>query len=176
MSVEEWEKRAQERKDTAEAHRKILWIKLKEEGFKYIRIDYWGSGDSGEFDYPFVILGDIQYNEDEDFITSECKADEEKTKQLRNTNIVTKQIVSDWIKGEDGKMQFVPPGVREVTISLSEAISAAADSYLEHAHPGWEINEGSSGFILFDINKRTMRLEHEEYYTETTHHCSTWEE
>ena len=48
-----------------------------------------------------------------------------------------------------------------------EAIKHWSYDILEAHFPGWEIDDGSSGTITIDVNKRRGKLEHEGRYTET---------
>ncbi len=43
------------------------------------------------------------------------------------------------------------------------------DTMLRATPPGCEINEGGFGQVVLDVNARTMRNEHEQRHTETTH-------
>jgi hypothetical protein len=64
----------------------------------------------------------------------------------------------------DGSMAECPKGEidradGESTMTLSEALDDLAYIALELHHPGWEINEGSSGALEIDVTKSTFILE-----------------
>jgi hypothetical protein len=72
------------------------------------------------------------------------------------------------------RIEFVPesPGSPSAEYNLEPAIETVAWDYLYDLHCGWENNDGAYGTFVFDVPARTLRLEHNERYTEvstTTH-------
>lgn len=53
-------------------------------------------------------------------------------------------------------------------IPLPEAIEELCYAYLEQEHAGWEINDGSFGEFVFDVEDRRVTLEFEQRYTDST--------
>jgi len=45
---------------------------------------------------------------------------------------------------------------------ISESLSNYLDDFLGSRHNGWEINEGSYGFFIIDIDKKTIELDYTE--------------
>jgi hypothetical protein len=54
--------------------------------------------------------------------------------------------------------------------TLAEAIDGLVWSLLERTHGGWENDDGGYGEISFDTAERTIKLELNTRYTETTYH------
>jgi hypothetical protein len=57
-----------------------------------------------------------------------------------------------------------PPAFASGT--LRDAIEKFCFDLLEMTHPGWEINEGSSGHFTFDVGKRLITLSGDTRYIE----------
>ena len=55
---------------------------------------------------------------------------------------------------------------------LGEVVQVMFDALLDTQHPGWENNDGGSGRFEWDIETNELKLEHHEYYTESTLHES----
>jgi hypothetical protein len=51
-------------------------------------------------------------------------------------------------------------------MTFQEAIEILAYDYLEHTHPGWEINDGAFGTFLFKVTDRSITLDYRKRYTE----------
>ena len=51
-------------------------------------------------------------------------------------------------------------GLDEHTLPVAEAVEALVYDLLEAQHPGWEINEGSSGTFTFDVADEAVRLDY----------------
>ena len=70
-------------------------------------------------------------------------------------------------------------GYIEGNFENGEEVPASVEDYcyrvLENMHGGWEINEGSQGTFLFDLEKREVTLEH-QYNTEETDAYTLFEE
>lgn len=50
--------------------------------------------------------------------------------------------------------------------SLEAAVESVAWDYLDDLYFGWENNDGAFGTFVFDVAARTVKLEHNERYTE----------
>ena len=61
-------------------------------------------------------------------------------------------------------------GVVTESLDLPEAIEATAWHLLRDTHCGWENNDGGYGEFTFKVADRTITLEYNERYTETTYH------
>lgn len=58
---------------------------------------------------------------------------------------------------------------KEVTkdITIEEFVKELCYELLTLHHPGWEINDGSSGTFTFNVKEKSIHLGHHEYYTES---------
>lgn len=52
--------------------------------------------------------------------------------------------------------------------TLYDAVEAMAYACLAETHPGWENNDGADGSFIFETKTRTIHLEHNQRYTDTT--------
>jgi hypothetical protein len=59
---------------------------------------------------------------------------------------------------------------RTTTVSLHDAIETLCYDYLSQAHGGWENNDGAYGKFEFDVGSRSIRLDFNERFTDSTHH------
>lgn len=59
---------------------------------------------------------------------------------------------------DDNMTSFQKSDAREISESLNEYLY----DFLESRHNGWEINEGSYGFFIIDIDKKTIELDYTE--------------
>jgi hypothetical protein len=70
-------------------------------------------------------------------------------------------------------------GYIEGTFRNGESVPASVEDYcyrmLENLHGGWEINEGSQGKFIFDLDSKEITLEH-QYNTEETKSFTLFEE
>jgi hypothetical protein len=70
-------------------------------------------------------------------------------------------------------------GYIEGTFENGEEVPAEVEDFcyriLEDNYGGWEINEGSQGSFFFDLNEKTINLEH-EYNTEESKTYTLYEE
>jgi len=57
---------------------------------------------------------------------------------------------------------------------LTEAIETLCYDYLEQKHDGWENNEGAYGTFEFDVGNRTVSLEFNARFVDTTTHNHTF--
>ena len=59
---------------------------------------------------------------------------------------------------------------RTTTVSLNDAIETLCYDYLSQTHGGWENNDGAYGTFEFDVRERTIHLDFNERFTDSTHH------
>jgi hypothetical protein len=59
---------------------------------------------------------------------------------------------------------------QRATVSIRDAVEQLAYDFLTDTHHGWEDNEGSYGEFTFDVAARTITLDHNERYIESTNH------
>jgi hypothetical protein len=69
-------------------------------------------------------------------------------------------------------IEFVEPAEGSETtnrrsVTLQEAIEQLVYDALEELHPGWEINDGAFGEFVFDVERRTIDVVHNERHMET---------
>src|SRR3546814_10348892 len=56
-------------------------------------------------------------------------------------------------------------GSEESTPLLTDAIESLAHDLLTDTHAGWENNDGAYGEFVFDVENRTITLDHNDRYT-----------
>jgi hypothetical protein len=54
--------------------------------------------------------------------------------------------------------------------SLPSALEILCYDYLTQCHDGWENNDGACGTFEFDVPNRSIHLDFNERFTDTTHH------
>ena len=59
---------------------------------------------------------------------------------------------------------------RTTTVSLRDAIKILGYDYLAQTHGGWENNDGAYGTFEFDVGARSIRLDFNERFTDSTQH------
>jgi len=59
---------------------------------------------------------------------------------------------------------------RTTNVSLHDAIETLCYDYLSQTHGGWENNDGAYGIFRFDVKQRSIRLDFNERFTDSTHH------
>jgi hypothetical protein len=59
---------------------------------------------------------------------------------------------------------------RTTKVSLREAVETLCYDYLSQTHGGWENNDGAYGRFEFDVGKRSIYLDFNERFTDSTHH------
>jgi len=57
---------------------------------------------------------------------------------------------------------------RTTEVSLGAAIETLCYDYLSQTHGGWENNDGACGTFEFDVRKRTIRLDFNARFTDST--------
>jgi len=60
--------------------------------------------------------------------------------------------------------------LRTTTVILRDAIETLCYDYLAQTHGGWENNDGAYGTFKFDVKERSIRLDFNERFTDSTHH------
>ena len=63
--------------------------------------------------------------------------------------------------------------VQSQSMKLQDALETLCYGYLGELHPGWEDNEGCSGDFTIDVLKRTIHLECNQRYLESTAYAHT---
>jgi len=56
------------------------------------------------------------------------------------------------------------------TVSLHDAIETLCYDYLSQTHGGWENNDGAYGIFRFDISNRSIHLDFNERFSDSTLH------
>jgi hypothetical protein len=59
---------------------------------------------------------------------------------------------------------------KTTTVSLHDAIETLCYDYLSQAHGGWENNDGAYGIFRFDVSNRSIHLDFNERFSDSTHH------
>jgi len=56
------------------------------------------------------------------------------------------------------------------SIRLDEAVTILVFALLEQVHAGWENNDGAYGAFIFDVATRSITLDYNERFTDSTNH------
>jgi len=126
---------------------KILKELKTKTNIKYVEVAYSGSGDSGAIDGVTFL---------------DAAKESIKTKDIPNINIKYDLLTNGWWSDKD------VASCTKKESNLSEAIDDFCWSVLERKKGGWEINDGSEGYFMFDVDNGTVVLNHTEFYTEST--------
>jgi len=59
---------------------------------------------------------------------------------------------------------------KTTTASLHDAVEILCYDYLSQTHGGWENNDGAYGTFAFDVAERSIRLDFNERFSDSTHH------
>jgi hypothetical protein len=59
---------------------------------------------------------------------------------------------------------------KTTAVSLHDAIETLCYDYLSQTHGGWENNDGAYGVFRFDVRERSIRLDFNERFSDSTHH------
>jgi hypothetical protein len=59
---------------------------------------------------------------------------------------------------------------KTTTVSLHDAIETLCYDYLSQTHGGWENNDGAYGIFRFDVSNRSIHLDFNERFSDSTHH------
>jgi hypothetical protein len=142
-----YRKELDERVARANENKEKILGKLKELGVTQVLVNYQGSGDSGDFENAEISEDDIKKGIAKDVLS------------LNTINILVSESAF-----KDGKWETTQ---HEKDVPLSVAIQDMTYDLLESRHPGWEINEGSDGEFLIDVEEGTVKLYHTNYYTQS---------
>jgi len=69
-----------------------------------------------------------------------------------------------------GDSGYIEGHFEEPYVQVPASVEDYCYKILEDLHGGWEINEGSQGSFYFDLEKKTITLEHQYNYEETETH------
>ena len=134
-----------------------------------IKIDCDTSEVSATYDYGYTTGGDVSGTE------WNLEDDEE-----------IEQLFVDLEEDEDNQGELIlryngsgDSGYVDSTFENGGSVPSSVEDWcygqLESQHGGWEINEGSQGFFTFNMNDRSINLEH-EYNTQESSMDTIWEE
>jgi hypothetical protein len=135
--LEKYMEEVKEKKENFPSKVDIFKNKLKDLKIKSFRVEYSGSGDSGEIDEIFYEPNDLKIKVD----------------------------VGTWKKFDQQSFEYKETNEPK---SLETFIEDFCYELLEDNHSGWEINEGQSGAIEWDIKENdlshnyTTYIEHSE--------------
>lgn len=59
-------------------------------------------------------------------------------------------------------------GIHKTNDSIHDAIETLVFHFLSETHCGWENNDGAYGDFVFDVSTRTISLDYNERFTDTT--------
>jgi hypothetical protein len=126
--------------ETLPHNKQVIFDALAAAGIDHVEVEFDGYGDEGSFQG-----------------TRAFKEDNEET-ALPVHEITLKRLVFD-------------TGMIEESISTpSAAIEDMVNDFLEATHSGWEDGEGAFGTFRLTLNDRSIRLEYNERFVDTTYH------
>jgi len=158
-------------KDVAEA--------LKKGGYCAAVVIYEGSGDSGQIDevYIFAEGEEVGIHQGYHGVPSRSSDQSVAVGLQRDAFLDETRFIVD--AKEDSfdheKEEWVVNDVKR-EVSLRQRIEDIAYLHLEAEHGGWEINEGSYGYLVLTLTEKgaTLRMEHSERVIEVNTHEHTW--
>lgn len=128
------------RTETLPHNKQVIFDALAAAGIAYVEVEFDGYGDDGSFQ------GTRAFNDD----------NEEATLPIHDITL---------------KSPIFDTGMIEDRITtLSDAIEEMVNDFLEATHSGWENNEGAFGMFRLTLTDRSIRLEYNERFVETTYH------
>jgi len=68
------------------------------------------------------------------------------------------------------EVAFEGPTTTTQSIRLDEAITMLVFALLEQVHAGWENNDGAYGEFIFDVATRSITLDYNERFTDSTNY------
>lgn len=167
--AEVWRKEKQLNEQKSLSNKVIVFAKLKELGIKKVMVNYEGSGDSGDFEKPYLVNEEDLINDS----PGRWASNEAYEKTVFATEKVTIYTVSSHFDWQTEK--WINDG-KDNEVTLGAAIQDIAYGLLEAKHPGWEINDGADGKLIIDVETQTITLDHNEYEMTSTNYVYSWEE
>ena len=139
--------------EAVRANRQPLLTALTALGITELVVRYEGGGDSGDV----------------------CELDVFPA-ELANTQILetlkTQQLAYQCLAGEyrktDAQEAEYHYFLEEQQLSVHDALRDFTLTWVDAHHGGWENNDGGSGTVTINVAEGIFRLEHIEYYTEST--------
>jgi hypothetical protein len=139
--------------EAVRANRQPLLTALAALGITELVVRYEGGGDSGDV----------------------CELDVFPV-ELANTQILetlkTQQLAYQCLAGEyrktDAQEAEYHYFLEEQQLSVHDALRDFTLTWVDAHHGGWENNDGGSGTVTISVTEGIFRLEHIEYYTEST--------
>jgi hypothetical protein len=125
---------------TLEDRIRKLWPVLLRAGVEQVRMEYEGSGDSGEFMNP-------------EYVPEESK------EKLQGITVTSMRKNSKWDRGTNSWVHEVS----WVDEPVEHALSDIASEVVHTSHAGWENNEGGCGSVVMDCEEFTIMVKHEQY-------------
>lgn len=116
---------------------------LEKAGVTRVRVNYSGSGDSGQIDQVSLYKGEKEIVE-------------------INAKVSVASMTSKWDSKES---RWIDSSQNQV-LPVTEALRELVYDWLEADHGGWENNDGASGECSIDVAKDKFLLEHTTYIIE----------
>jgi len=130
-------------RDKDHPDRKAIFMALKEMNVREVTVEYNGSGDSGMFEDAELKSKDgVQLLAESLVIERDKKS--------------SKFVDGEWVEA-----------IKKVKTSIVGYIDDFCYDLMSDIHAGWEINEGSSGTLIFNVDKESIKIEHNQYYIES---------
>jgi hypothetical protein len=142
--------------ENVEKNKKVILKVLEDMGVKQVKVEYDGSGDSGQIeDVTLIRRTSIE-------AMGEAIEDNDVVEEGEDEVMVVIEKETNRFNGEGWDRK-----VEEVTESIEEAVKELCYDLLEGLHAGWEINEGSNGEFMFEVGEGVIHLTHHNNYMET---------
>jgi hypothetical protein len=141
----------------------LIFAALEAGGITSVEASYSGSGDDGS-------MNDTVFFKDLDQI-SLPKLASETFKTLSYAALASKPVVTDQTAA-----LHVKGGIYFKTVgTLDDAIEDLTFALIDAGgHSGWENNEGGEGTVIFDVAKKTVCLDHSDFYIKSEQTSTSW--
>jgi hypothetical protein len=121
-------------------NKRVVFDVLAAAGIDYVEVEFDGYGDEGSFQEAKAFKGD---NEE--------------------TTLPTHEMTL--------KIAIFATGMLEDKITTpSDAIEEMVNDFLEESHSGWEDGEGAFGLFRLTLTDRSVKLEYNERFVDSTYH------
>jgi hypothetical protein len=126
------------RADALPLNKSTLFDALADAEIRTVVIEFDGSGDSGQLENMICL------------------------------NAANAEVALPERQIEIRRVQFEGPSILVVRHTVLEALEALAYGFLEDTHDGWENGEGAHGEFTFDVANRSIALDYNERFTDST--------
>ena len=126
-------------------NKKLIFNILEQNKVKSITVSFDGGGDSGQVDNITIKPSSKKTLLIEPVVGFKC---------LRH------------VEYKNGERTPVYHDDNDPEMNIEFVLNAICYDLLERSHSGWEINDGSFGDFIFDVKTKSIKLMHNERYTD----------